>query len=119
MNSYKNNVIIRTRDLKKTKKSWSRFYLFESYIYHRVEFEPITKQSIEKHLVELALKGKFCRFDREVPEHYLMLCHPFLHNRKYINWKLAFDDSGVLTVQSRSKYEPDVLGWAVFERDLE
>lgn len=119
MRTLKRRVIIRETDFQKVKKE-AFIPIGLGTIYDRAEWNPITKEEIERDMILRGLKGE--QMPRggswRVPEDYLLYSRDSLYNERYSHWNPQYDEDGYMTVQPRKNLPRVRLGWAIFEKDL-
>jgi hypothetical protein len=113
-------VIIRETDFEKVR---SRAFLpiGVHVLYDRAEWNPITREEIERDMIMRGLRGKQMPRGGSwlIPEDYLLYSQDSLYNTKYSRWNPCYDENGFMTVQAKKNLPVVRLGWAVFEKDLE
>ena len=90
-------------------------------LYHRVMFEPVTADDLEKlHLIHILKHGsvKKSYFSRdEAAKLLLWKVKDYLFTDKYISWVLPEYEDGFIWTQARKSTPKTRLGWAIYEMD--
>jgi len=113
-------VIIREYDYTRLERQALGLF-FGHTLYDRANFTPLTRDSLEKAAVVLALKGdpKWHKFSPPLyPVHFLGLFKDFLYDQDYLKWTVTWDEQGSMWVQARKNTPRTRLGWAVLEKDM-
>lgn len=124
MRILRRRVIIRETDFHKVRKSAfspiSTMGLLE-ILYDRADWQPITRESIEREVIMKGLTGEQMPRGGSwlIPEDYLLYARDSLYNGQYTKWHPRYDEDGYMIVKPRSNLPAIRLGWAVFEKDLE
>ena len=86
-------------------------------LYNTTQFEPVSRDSIEKEIVWTELQGQrrhWQYFDRGIRQIFHGM-KDYLYNPKYAAWRVFWDEHGYLCVQARSNTPSSRIGWGVFE----
>lgn len=111
--------IIRETDFEKVKRK-AFMPIGVDILYDRADWQPITRESIERDMILKGLKGQMMPRGGSwlIPEDYLLYSQDSLYDQRYTRWNARYDSQGYLVVQARSNVKTVRLGWAVFEKDL-
>jgi len=111
--------IIRETDFEKVKRK-AFTPIGVSILYDRADWQPITRESIERDMIMKGLRGQQMPRGGSwlIPEDYVLYSQDSLYDARYKTWRAGWDEEGYMTIQSRSNVKPVRLGWAVFEKDL-
>jgi hypothetical protein len=111
--------IIRETDFEKVKKQAFK-PIGMSVLYDRADWQPITRESIERDMIVKGLRGQQMPRGGSwlIPEDYLLYSQDSLYDQRYTRWNARYDSEGYLVIQARSNVKTARLGWAVFEKDL-
>ena len=117
-------VIIREYDFNKIKNDALGLHYDGHALYDRVEFTPLSQDTLEKLQLQEILKGKQTtltevKWNLTIPAVLLYKLKDYLYDERYYDWEVNTDDDGYLCVQARKNTPKTRIGWGVFEKDLE
>ncbi len=117
-------VIIREYDFNKIKNDAIGLHYDGHSLYDRVEFTPLSQDTLEKLQLQEILKGKHTpltevKWNLTIPAVLLYQLKDYLYDERYYDWEVNTDEDGYLCVQARKNTPKTRIGWGVFEKDLE
>lgn len=96
----------------------------DTSLYDRGSFMPLNQENLEKLKIIDLLKGKKTQItsltcDLTSPANLVYALKDYLYSMKYYQWTVKVNNEGFVCVQPRKNIPESVIGWAIFEKDLQ